>query len=42
VLAGLLLHEQVPPSMIAVTVAVVACVAGARRFSKATPARRTA
>jgi drug/metabolite transporter (DMT)-like permease len=41
-LAGLLLHEQVPPSMIAVTVAVVACVAGARRFSKAPPARRTA
>ena len=41
-LAGLLLHEEVPPSMIAVTVAVVACVAGARRFSKAEPPRRAA
>jgi drug/metabolite transporter (DMT)-like permease len=38
-LAGLLLHEQVPASMIIVTVVVVACVAGARRFSRAAPAR---
>ncbi|MBB5419901.1 DMT family transporter [Paraburkholderia atlantica] len=39
-LAGVLLHEQVPPSMIIVTVIVVACVAGARHFSRAAPARR--
>lgn len=32
-LAGLLLHEPVAPSMIAATVAVVACVAGAKRFA---------
>ena len=38
-LAGLLLHEQVPPVMIVVTVVVVACVAGARRFARAAPAR---
>ncbi|USU19888.1 DMT family transporter [Paraburkholderia fungorum] len=38
-LAGLLLHEQIPPAMILVTVVVVACVAGARRFSRATPVR---
>jgi hypothetical protein len=41
-LAGLLLHEQVPPAMILVTVVVVACVAGARRFSRAAPARPVA
>ena len=38
-LAGLLLHEQVPPVMIVVTVIVVACVVGARRFARAVPAR---
>jgi drug/metabolite transporter (DMT)-like permease len=38
-LAGLVLHEQVPPAMILVTVVVVACVAGARRFSRAAPVR---
>ena len=38
-LAGLLLHEQVPPAMILVTVVVVACVAGARRFSRTVPVR---
>ena len=38
-LAGLLLHEPVPPAMILVTVVVVACVAGARRFSRSAPAR---
>ncbi|HEY2604423.1 DMT family transporter [Paraburkholderia sp. RL18-103-BIB-C] len=38
-LAGLLLHEQVPPAMILVTVVVVACVAGARRFSRTAPVR---
>ncbi|CAG4909065.1 hypothetical protein R52603_03688 [Paraburkholderia saeva] len=36
-LAALLLHEQVPPAMIAVTVVVVACVGGARRFAKSAP-----
>ncbi|WP_133645173.1 DMT family transporter [Paraburkholderia flava] len=35
-LASLLLHEPVPPAMIAVTVAVVACVAGARKFARST------
>jgi drug/metabolite transporter (DMT)-like permease len=40
VLAALLLHEDVPPAMIVVTVIVVACVAGARHFSRAAPARR--
>ncbi|MGA7778173.1 MAG: DMT family transporter [Paraburkholderia sp.] len=39
-LAALLLHEQVPPAMIAVTVIVVACVAGARRFGRAAPVQR--
>ncbi|WP_345814667.1 DMT family transporter [Paraburkholderia sp. PREW-6R] len=38
-LAALLLDEKVPPSMVLVTIAVVACVAGARRFSRAAPAR---
>lgn len=33
-LAALLLGEAVSPGMLAVTVAVVACVAGARRFSR--------
>jgi len=32
-LAGLLLHEQVAPTMIAATALVVLCVAGARRFA---------
>lgn len=32
-LAGLLLHETVAPSMVAVTALVVVCVAGAKRFS---------
>lgn len=32
-LAGLLLHEPVPPAMIAVTALVVLCVAGAKRFA---------
>ncbi|MFP4903211.1 DMT family transporter [Paraburkholderia sp. BR14261] len=35
VLAALLLHEAVPPAMIAVTAVVIACVAGARRFGRA-------
>jgi len=42
VLAALLLHETVPPAMIAVSVVVIACVAGARRFGRAngtSPAR---
>src|SRR6185437_14269925 len=38
-LAGLLLHEEVPPAMILVTVVVVACVACARHFSRGAPAR---
>ena len=42
VLAALLLHEQVPPSMVLVTVVVVACVAGARRFSRGAPVQRPA
>jgi drug/metabolite transporter (DMT)-like permease len=33
-LAATLLHEQVSPGMLAVTVAVILCVAGARRFSR--------
>ncbi|WP_323123458.1 DMT family transporter [Burkholderia alba] len=37
-LAAWLLHEQVPLAMIAVTVAVVACVAGARHYSRGAPA----
>ena len=32
-LAGLLLHEPVPPAMVAVTALTVLCVAGARRFA---------
>lgn len=32
-LAGLLLHEPVPPAMIFVSAAVVLCVAGAKRFA---------
>jgi drug/metabolite transporter (DMT)-like permease len=32
-LAGLLLHERVAPTMIAATALVVLCVAGARRFA---------
>ncbi|MGF6598039.1 drug/metabolite transporter (DMT)-like permease [Paraburkholderia sp. GAS448] len=41
-LAALLLHEAVPPEMIFVTVVVVACVAGARRFARRTPVHRPA
>jgi drug/metabolite transporter (DMT)-like permease len=37
-LAAWLLHEPVPLAMIGVTVVVVACVAGARRFAQAAPA----
>ena len=33
-LAAVLLHEAVSPAMIAVTLAVVACVAGAKKFAK--------
>lgn len=33
-LAATLLHEQVSPGMLAVTVGVILCVAGARRFSR--------
>ena len=33
-LAGLVLHETVQPSMIAVMAGVVACVFGAKRFSR--------
>jgi drug/metabolite transporter (DMT)-like permease len=42
VLAALVLHETVPPAMVAVTALVIACVAGARRFGRTTggsPAR---
>jgi drug/metabolite transporter (DMT)-like permease len=38
VLAALVLHETVPPTMVASAVAVIACVAGARRFGRASPA----
>ncbi|WP_233868050.1 DMT family transporter [Paraburkholderia adhaesiva] len=37
VLAALVLHETVPPEMIGATVAVIGCVAGARRFGRASP-----
>ncbi|WP_042336960.1 DMT family transporter [Paraburkholderia ferrariae] len=37
-LAALVLHEAVPPAMIGVTAVVIACVAGARRFGRTTPA----
>jgi drug/metabolite transporter (DMT)-like permease len=37
-LAALVLHETVPPAMIGVTAIVIACVAGARRFGRMTPA----
>ncbi|HXQ98996.1 MAG TPA: DMT family transporter, partial [Pseudomonas sp.] len=33
-LAATLLHEPVSPAMLLVTVAVILCVAGARRFSR--------
>lgn len=33
-LAGTLLHEQVSPAMVVVTMAVVICVAGAKKFAK--------
>ena len=39
VLSAALLHEQVPMSIAAVTVIVVACVAGAKHFSRASPIR---
>ncbi|MDE1181769.1 DMT family transporter [Paraburkholderia sp.] len=42
VLAAWLLHEQVPVVMVLVTIAVVACVAGAKHFSRSVPSRRTA
>ena len=41
ILAAALLHEQVPPAMIAVAVAVVLCVAGAKHFSRGSIAPRT-
>jgi drug/metabolite transporter (DMT)-like permease len=34
--AALLLHERVSPLMLVVTIAVVACVAGTRKFGQAT------
>lgn len=37
VLAALLLREEVSPTMAAVSVAVVLCVAGAKKFSQGTP-----
>jgi len=37
-LAALVLHEAVPPAMIGVTVIVIGCVAGARRFGRGAPA----
>jgi drug/metabolite transporter (DMT)-like permease len=37
-LAATLLHEQVSGLMLAVTIAVVACVIGAKKFAKAAPA----
>nr|WP_265096748.1 DMT family transporter [Burkholderia multivorans] len=40
VLAAGVLHETVPPSMVAVTAIVVGCVAGAKYFSKAVPVQR--
>ncbi|QGZ56507.1 DMT family transporter [Paraburkholderia acidiphila] len=42
VLAALLLHEAVPPAMIAVTAVVIACVTGARRFGRTTGAASVA
>jgi drug/metabolite transporter (DMT)-like permease len=39
-LAGLLLGEAVSPDMLATTIAVIACVAGARHFSRASIATR--
>jgi len=39
-LAAGLLHETVPPSMLAVTAVVVGCVAGAKYFSKMAPVQR--
>lgn len=37
-LAATLLHEPVTPTMLLVTIAVIGCVAGARRFGKSGPA----
>jgi drug/metabolite transporter (DMT)-like permease len=39
VLSAVLLHERVPMSVAAVTAIVVACVAGAKHFSRASPIR---
>lgn len=39
-LAATLLHEPVTPLMLAVTVLVILCVAGSRRFSPAAPGKR--
>jgi len=39
VLSAVLLHERVPMSIAAVTAIVVACVAGAKHFSRASPVR---
>jgi drug/metabolite transporter (DMT)-like permease len=39
-LAAALLHEAIGPGMIATTLAVVACVAGAKHFSKPSPSRQ--
>lgn len=33
-LAATLLHEAVTPAMLLITIAVIACVAGARKFSR--------
>jgi drug/metabolite transporter (DMT)-like permease len=41
-LAALLLHEAVPPAMLAVTAVVIGCVAGARRFGRGPAPQRTA
>ncbi|HEY3596621.1 MAG TPA: DMT family transporter [Paraburkholderia sp.] len=39
-LAAVLLHEQVPVAMVGVTVVIVACVAGAKKFARSVPARQ--
>ncbi|RUU06387.1 DMT family transporter [Mesorhizobium sp. USDA-HM6] len=41
-LAASLLHEQVSPLMVVVTLGVVACVFGAKKFAKPSPPLRTA
>jgi drug/metabolite transporter (DMT)-like permease len=40
-LAAGLLHEQVSLGMLLVTLAVIGCVAGAKRFSRVVPIRPT-